>query len=539
MGNVGSNPSSPQATARPNLLDTLFILLLSGALVLFILWIAFQMLGAGEQFGTLPDWLNALVGGVWSWLTASAAGVVLYWLRRRTSAGAPTPHYLRWIGGVSIFLLLGVMGVVVMVQMVVAPRGTANGLQGPDRFEVDFSFRMMYSSEAYLSQDQLVMKPTRPHLLASRYITQQAMGRFVERIDLPEPNDFYHTILRRKPLDSFKQHIVAASELCFKRAASNPRDARAAALFDCEEGQMCTISEQDPGWAQPCTPEFSWELPWPLSIRSVWAQAADLAQQPVWVVPSLESLQAADLSDESGYTRFRVKGVNLPYLNADVIRYEVTVNRTPVRIDGFLPDELSLPYDAEKGIHIEFGLQNLDFRGANAGRDTVGLKIALLDGREIVQEYDLKLCYVALRSSPEQIYEPSEGTRFQWDATYVQASNEREYEVFIYSTRDARDAELRRSQLSQLEWTYQDGSRIQGVTRPSLSDNPNYGVAVGLEQSSGRIRFTFDQPTARSLLRWVLASRTDPRSRRIVRHDSHLYRIGTRDQIQRPCKVEQ
>ena len=368
MRNIGSNPSSSQTPSRPNLLDTLFILLLSGALVLFILWIAFQMLGAGERFGTLPDWLSALVGGVWRWLTASAAGALLYWLRKRTSPGAPTPHYLQWIGGTSILLLLGVVGVTFMVQTVVKPPDPPKGLQNPDRFEVDFSFRMGDSS-AYLSQDQLVIKPTRPHLLASRYIIRQETGRFIERIDLPGPNDIYHMIFRRKPIDSSKQHIIAATELCFKRTTSNPSDTRAAALFDCEEGQMCTISEDDPGWAQPCTPEFSWWLPSPLSIRSVLAQVVDTTPQPVWIVPSLESLHAADLSDETGYTRFSVKSVDLPDLDADVIRYEVTVNGTPVRIDGFLPDELSLPYDPKKGIHIEFGLQNLDFRGANAGRD--------------------------------------------------------------------------------------------------------------------------------------------------------------------------
>ena len=383
MRNVDPDLSSPPAPSRPNLLDTLFILLLSGALVLFILWIAFQMLGAGEWFGTLPGWLNELLKGIWSWLTASAAGILLFWLRKRTSPGSPTPDYLRWIGGTSALLLVGVLGVVTMVRTVVPPQEANGDRQDSDYCVADFSFKMIDRNAAHLSKDQLVMKPMHPRLLPPRYIVPQKPGRFIERIDLPEPNDSYIAILRRKPIDSSKRHVMAATELCFKRANPNQRDARAL-FFDCEEGQMCTISQEDPAWAQACTPEFSWAFPWPLSIRSVRAQVRNLAQQPVWVVPSLESLKTGELSDESGYTRFRVKSVELPRLNADVVHYEVAVNQTPVRIDGFSPNELSSPYDPKKGIQIEFGLQNLDFKGAREGRDSVGLKITLLDGREIV-----------------------------------------------------------------------------------------------------------------------------------------------------------
>jgi hypothetical protein len=513
-------------------------LLVSGALVLFIFWIAFQMFNIGARFGTLPSWVEALAGKAWSWLTASAGGVLLYWLRTRTKPGAPTPEYLRWILGVSTGLLVAVIGVAVFVVPIVNPLSPPVDIRNPVPFEIDFSFKVTDTSAVHLATDQLVMKPTRPNLLPLRYITRQPTGRFIERIDLPKPNDAFFMILRRKATDSSK-HSSTASELCFWRASPNSKVSTVKARFECEEGQPCKMSEDNTGWAQPCPAEIGMRVPWLFSIRSVWAKSARSEGPAAWVVPSLQSLQNSDLSGGSGYTKFTVRSMKLPLKKADVMRYEVSVNGTPVRIDGFLPEELALPYDPDKAIKIDFGLQNLDFKGADSGHDTVGLKIDLLNSREIAQTYDLKLCYVALRSSPPQILELPDGTRFESEARYVQAKNEREYEVFIYSTTDPRNAERRRSQLSKLEWRYQDGSRVHGVTRPSLSDNPNYGVAIGLEQPSGRIRFTFDQATAHALLKWVLGKRLDPAVRQIVAQDSYLYRIGTRDQIQRPCKVEE
>jgi hypothetical protein len=534
---MSPKPSSSRKAIRPNLLDSLAILLVSGALVLLIFWIVFQMFNLGERFGTLPPWVEALVGKTWSWATAGAGGgVLLYWFRRRTKPGVPTPDYLRWILSVSAGLLATVMVVAVFVVLVVKPTSPSEDNLNPGRFQVDFSFKIADNSTP-LAIDQLAMKPTRPNLLPLRYIIRQANGHFIESIDAPKPNDTFYAYLRRKPIDSYKQFGSAASELCFQRASPDAKVSQATVNFDCEEGRACTISKDNPSWAKPCLPDsVSW-FRWPSLARFAWAQPAKPKQQLFWVVPSLQSLQESGRSAGVGYTKFSVKSTKVQQLQANVLRYDISVNRTPVRIDGFSPDELALPYNPEKEIQIDFGLQNLDFRGADGGHDIVELKIELLKGREPVRRYDVKLCYVALRSAPAQTVELSDQTQFEWKATYHQAKNEREYEVFIYSTSNSKDAEARRSRLSKLGWTYTDGTRIHGVTRPSLGDNPNYGVAVGLEQSSGQIRFTYDQARARQLLNWVKSKRTESGGG-VVAQDSYLYRIGTREQVQQPCRVE-
>lgn len=527
----GAPSSEP---VKPNLLDSLFILLLSSVLVLFILWIVFQMSNVGQRFGTLPSWVEKVVGQSWSWLTASAGSVLVYWLRKRTKGR--TPDYLRWILGVSFGLLVTIMGLSVFVGLVVRPEATAeNG--APRRGAVDFTFKAADTAATGLALDQLVIRQIRPSMVAPRYIVQQGNGRFIEPIDLPKPDELYFTYLRRRAIDSSKQLPSATSELCFQRVAADAKVDQGAIRFECEEGRTCVIIKDSPSWVKPCPPDsVSW-FRWPSLARFAWAQPAKPKQQLFWVVPSLQSLQESGRSDGVGYTKFSVKSTKVQQLQANVLRYEISVNRTPVRIDGFSPDELALPYNPEKEIQIDFGLQNLDFRGADGGHDTVELKIELLKGREPVRRYDVKLCYVALRSAPAQTVELSDQTQFEWKATYHQAKNEREYEVFIYSTSNPKDAEARRSRLSKLGWTYTDGTRIHGVTRPSLGDNPNYGVAVGLEQPSGQIRFTYDQAMARQLLNWVKSKRTESGGG-VVAQDSYLYRIGTREQVQQPCRVE-
>jgi hypothetical protein len=255
-------------------------------------------------------------------------------------------------------------------------------------------------------------------------------------------------------------------------------------------------------------------------------------------VPSLKSLEEDERTRVAGFTKFAVKSAKIASIEASALRYEIAVNGTPVRIDGFTPSELVLPYDSKQGIKLDFGLQNLDFRGAKEGHDIVSLKIDLLKGTEALREFDLKLCYVALRSSPKQTIHLADGSEFEWDADYSQAKNQREYEVFIHSTKDPKDAEIRRSGLSNLAWTYIDGRRIHGVTRPSLVDNANYGVAVGLEQSTGQIQFTYDQTFADALLKWIKSKRTDAASSKLISRDSYVYRVGSRKQVQQPCKMQ-
>jgi len=193
-------PKTSSKSVKPNLLDSLLILLVASALVLFILWVVFQMPNLGERFGTLPSWMETVVGKTWAWLTASGSSILVYWLRKRTNA--PTPDYLRWILGVSGGLLATVMLLAVAIAHIVPPAPPSDA--APDRVDLDFSFRMTDTSPA-LAADQLVMKPMHPTLSVPRYIVRQQNGRFVEPIiEVPKPKKIYSALLRRKAIESSK-----------------------------------------------------------------------------------------------------------------------------------------------------------------------------------------------------------------------------------------------------------------------------------------------------------------------------------------------
>jgi hypothetical protein len=89
--------------------------------------------------------------------------------------------------------------------------------------------------------------------------------------------------------------------------------------------------------------------------------------------------------------------------------------------------------------------------------------------------------------------------------------------------------------LTKQGWVYTDGRPVHGVTRPPLGDNPNYAVAVGLQQPSGQIRFTYDKPAAQELLQWMKTQRTNSN---LVSKDSYLYPLGAPDKTDRPCQIQ-
>lgn len=62
-------------------LDVIFVLVASLSIVFFLLWLATSFQGGNRTF-ELPESLAGLVSGMWSWLAASAAAVVLSFLTR-------------------------------------------------------------------------------------------------------------------------------------------------------------------------------------------------------------------------------------------------------------------------------------------------------------------------------------------------------------------------------------------------------------------------------------------------------------------------
>jgi hypothetical protein len=82
---------------KPDLTDSLIILLISAAITIFIFWISSQYLGQ-ENFARLPDWIVGTYKGIWSSVVTGTVGIGAALLKAFTSRARPQPHYLKYIG---------------------------------------------------------------------------------------------------------------------------------------------------------------------------------------------------------------------------------------------------------------------------------------------------------------------------------------------------------------------------------------------------------------------------------------------------------
>jgi hypothetical protein len=102
----------PPKSAHAGFVDTLIIIFVSAAIVIFLLWAASRATGL-EAFERLPSWLQDSYKAIWSSIAAGTAGVGLAVFKVLTrKENDPRPNYLLLIGIttgcllVAIFLLL-------------------------------------------------------------------------------------------------------------------------------------------------------------------------------------------------------------------------------------------------------------------------------------------------------------------------------------------------------------------------------------------------------------------------------------------------
>jgi hypothetical protein len=101
---------------KPDLTDSLIILLISAAITIFIFWISSQYLGQ-ENFQRLPEWIIGTYKGIWSSVATGAVGIGAALLKAFTNRGRRPPHYLKYIGTTTACLLF-VVGAIVAAPAV-------------------------------------------------------------------------------------------------------------------------------------------------------------------------------------------------------------------------------------------------------------------------------------------------------------------------------------------------------------------------------------------------------------------------------------
>jgi hypothetical protein len=489
--------------AAVTLVDSLIILIVSGMLALTILWAGSQVWN-GISFLQLPAWLSTASAKIWTYTTGSMSSLFLAALRRRHSA--PTPNYLLWFGGTTIVMLT----LVLMVGAVMPHQVQTEGW-------LRFSLQCEKSEHPILSFFQRQPKWKEAHPVAPNG------DRYKDWVDLPRGGARFYARAKRVVTDSeFTEDLGSPTEFCFKqRPTPPPGNPPREAHLDCTEGKHCRVSDNDPGWFEDCSTAADWNTQTGI-LRTVYA---DEKPQPGWKVPSLETLRSMGGQDRPGYTEFTIRSSELGTLKADSVQYLIKANGQPLYVDGWGPEDMLTPFDGTNGFIFTFGLQNLDFSGADDGCEDIQVNLSFREQSRVIKQVTLSRKYAALRDTDSEDLRSADGTDFSWGGKYMKPKTEDTSEVIVASVPNLQAMKNAKNQIDEAKVTY-DGATVVGVLRPPLN-NPNYSIAVGVRQQSGQVRFTFDKATANHILDWT--RHVPIRSTRLFRKDTFVYQMRPGD----------
>jgi hypothetical protein len=298
--------------------------------------------------------------------------------------------------------------------------------------------------------------------------------------------------------------LPARTTACFTRAP-NVTVPRLAAKLECEEGGRCTIAKDDAGQVRACGDRPTSLRSWPFDLSPAGRAYAEDAKPPeTWIVPSLETLRRRHVGpDAPAYTEITLSSGPLPALaQAKQVSVDIKVNGRAALIDGLPADASAVAFDASAGLNLQIGLENLEFSGAQRGFEQVDLTLRFLDGKMLVREVKLPLHYVALRDKPDAapVGDPDLGVR--WSAKYVPGPSADRYQILLLSSTSAEEIERakQRFDAARFEFATAKGTLpLVAVIRPPLKGNGNYGLALGVRQPTGQIRFSFDEPISAAL----------------------------------------
>ena len=212
--------------------------------------------------------------------------------------------------------------------------------------------------------------------------------------------------------------------------------------------------------------------------------------------------------------------------SADRYTFALEVNGTPVWIDGWRPELVRIPLSPNEPFSLAFGLENLDFSGADAGLEHIVVEVRYLRGQSVLVTREMEIEYTALRSTSGDVTS-ADGTQFDWSAVYQHPLRENKYQVFVAGGATQVAAEQVKSAVDRAGETF-DEQPIVGVIRPPLHANPNFGVVFGIKEESGQIRFTFDAEDASRVCERVLGLSTKAGLADIFRSDAYRYEMEPR-----------
>lgn len=304
------------------------------------------------------------------------------------------------------------------------------------------------------------------------------------------PGDEFWGRLSRVPTRSVKvTEMTPAQYACFRR---QPDSKASEARFVCDGSEECEVDAKAPGLAGRCDREV---------LVASQPDAQDRA--PHWRIPSLQALERLPESERSNYTEFSVDSSRLTGLaGVTNMTYAITVNETPIYIDGLKPFSQRTAFSAKGGVHLTFGLENLGFNGGVDGREVVQVDLRFYADAKLIKTARLRLPYVSYRHAhPAEVKDELSHDGYSWHAYYRPAKVQASYEVML----DIGDMDRMRKKRTELD----DSGKVYkelpviGVIRPPRSDNPVSGMIIGLQLADGQVRSLFDRDEADLICKWV------------------------------------
>ncbi len=404
----------------------------------------------------------------------------------------------------------------------------------PDPIDFRFSFIRGPSQNPQVYTEFLRADlQTRTGPLSDRLIIQDPQGAayFNLRLGYPKPGEIVSGIIVAERIPNARLTAIqpVLTNVCFQRPSHLPSGLSARFdLFDCAEGKACRPSQRSTGWLSACPQPSPATKGWtaPFLGGTVYAASRDQPDttapvSPYWSVPSLRALTEGE-AEGVGYTVFTLETDSFRKTDIRGVEVEVRVNGVAVREDGLTADLRPVANDPNGLFVHRFALQTLDFEGAQGGCDRIdiGLRPLMADGRK-GDPLKSTLTYVALRDIAPRSQRLGDGN-LKWSAAYITPIREwrniAEINSYTYRTSDPA---MHRSMVEQVQsdksWldkqglTY-EGQKIVGVIRPPRTVKPDgsaaYGLAAGLIQENGQVRFTFSDGDARKLAAFMIAQRS-------------------------------
>jgi hypothetical protein len=290
----------------------------------------------------------------------------------------------------------------------------------------------------------------------------------------------------------------------------------------------------------PSLPSSTWlaALGVPRRAEASGVASPDARSAPRWVVPSLQSLLKRNV-EGVGFSIITLKTDAFRNRDINAVEVDVRVNDVPVHEDGLPPEHRRVANYPDAPFGHSFALQTLNFLGARGGCDVIRLALTPVfgDGRR-GETSVAQLPYVALRDVAERTV-PLGKAELKWTASYATPAREWRHIPFLHSyvfrlsggeaaiAAATQAAEKDKSWLDQKNLSY-EGRRIVGVIRPPRTlqrdGTAAFGLAAGLIQDNGQVRFTFSEPEAKKIGEFVRARRTQlPGGASVIERRSYVF----------------